>query len=86
MVWWDRPVHVLIGNNQTYHVTRADTAAELLLDGWPDRSGPAFARAVVAIDMAVRHSENQDAQHVGRMAFEAAAREAGILLEPPQRA
>ena len=79
--WWDQPVRVLIGNNLTYHVTRPDKAAELLLEEWPDQRGPAFARAQEAVLAAMEDPDSHSARLAARMAFEAAAREADILLE-----
>ncbi len=78
--WWDLPVRVMIGN-LVYDIARPDMAAQLMLAEWPGQRGPAFARAQEALQAALGDPESHSAREMARMAFEAAAREAGILLE-----
>lgn len=78
--WWDRPVPVLVGSNTTHHVTRPSAAADLLLHDWPEFHGPAYERAKVALLKALENPGDDDLSAAARLAFEEAAREAGILV------
>lgn len=78
--WWDRPVKVLVDSNTTHHVTRPNRAADLLLHDWPEFYSPAYERAKVAILKAMEEPEDADLNEASRLAFEEAAREAGILV------
>ena len=82
--WWDRPVRVRIGDSTTYNVERLDRAAEMLLNEWPEGHAVAFARAQEALLKAMEDRESESARAASRMAFEEAAREAGILVEAPR--
>jgi len=77
---WGAPVRVLIGSNTAYNVTTLEKAAELLLDGWPDQ-GARSRRAREAILRAADRPGDPGTLISARMAFEAAARAADILLE-----
>ena len=78
--WWDTPVPVLVGSNTTHHVTRPSAAADLLLHDWPEFYGPAYTKAKVALLKALENPGDDDLSAAARLAFEEAAREAGILV------
>lgn len=78
--WWDRPVKVLVGSNTTHHITRPSAAADLLLHDWPEFYGPDYERAKVAILKAMENPDDVSLNVASRLAFEEAAREAGILV------
>jgi len=80
--WWPTPVRVLIGPNKTYNVTSNEQAAELLLgDGWPNRKGARHLHARKAVLRSMEKPGDPGPMHGAMRAFEAAAREAGILME-----
>lgn len=78
--WWDRQVRVMIGSSTTHNVTRPSRAAELLMNEWPDKGGPAYRKAKEAILKALEEPEDPDLNADSRLAFKDAAREAGILM------
>ena len=79
--WWDRPVRVMISNSTAYNVQTSERAAEILLFNWPRDTGEKHLRARQAIVRAMEHPEDPGPTIAARRAFEAAAREAGILAE-----
>ncbi len=81
--WWDRQVRVMIGSSTTHNVTRPSRAADLLLHDWPEFYGPAYERAKVAILKAMENPDDARLNVASRLAFEEAAREAGILVPLP---
>lgn len=83
--WWDRPVKVLVGSNTTHHITRPSAAADLLLHDWPEFYGPAYERAKVSILKAMDDPDDASLNAASRLAFEEAAREAGILVSATSR-
>lgn len=82
--WWDRPVKVLVGSNTTHHITRPSAAADLLLHDWPEERGPAYRKAKEAVLKAMEDPESDSLMMASRLAFEEAAREAGILVPLPE--
>ncbi len=83
--WWDRPVKVLVGSNTTHHITRPSAAADLLLHDWPEFYGPAYERAKLVILKAMENPQDTALNAASRLAFEEAAREAGILVSSTSR-
>ncbi len=81
--WWDRQVRVMIGSSTTHNVTRPSHAADLLLNGWPEQEGPAYRKAKESALNAMRNPESDSLMIASRLAFEEAAREAGILVSLP---
>lgn len=80
--WWDRQVRVMIGSSTTHNVTRPSHAAELLLNGGPEQDGPAYRKAKEAVLEAMENPRSDSLMIASRLAFEEAAREAGILVSP----
>ncbi len=76
---WERPVRVLIGNSTAYNVTTLERAAELLMNDWPEGAGS--LRAKQAIVRAMERPNDPGTAYSARQAFEAAAREADLLVE-----
>ncbi len=76
--WWDRPVWV-IASRGPQEVARPDHAADLLENGWPEKSSAAYRLATEAVGNALSDPDSTSARQTARLAFEAAAREAGIL-------
>lgn len=75
--WWNKPVTVMLGPaNVTYVVNNTLMAARILLEQWPVEGGTAHRAARIACIAAMNGGDPEKA----RVAFEAAAREAGILL------
>lgn len=81
--WWDRQVRVMIGSSTTHNVARPSHAAELLMDIWPEQDGPAYRKAKEAVRNAMEDPESDSLLIASRLAFEEAAREAGILVPLP---
>lgn len=81
--WWDRQVRVMIGSSTTHNVTRPNRAADLLLNEWPDEGGPAYRKAKEAVLRAMEDPDDASLNVASRLAFEEAAREAGILVSLP---
>ena len=79
--WWDEPVRVLISDGGIRDVERLEKAAEMLLGEWPEQNGPAYANAKEALAKALQDPSSDSARAAARMAFAAAADEAGILRE-----
>lgn len=79
--WWDRPVRVLIKPNLAYTVASSRKAAEILLNEWPTKTGRGHLAARKAVLRSMEHVEDEGARSDAIAAFEAAAREADILLE-----
>ena len=79
--WWDKPVHVMLNGKGTRVVERLENAAEMLLDEWPDQNGPAYLHAKEALTKALQDPASDSARAAARMAFVAAADEAGILTD-----
>lgn len=75
--WWNKKVTVMLGPaNVTYVVNNTVMAARLLLEQWPVKDGPAHRAARVECIAAMEGGDPEKA----RKAFEAAAREAGVLI------
>ena len=79
--WWDEPVHVKLDGKYACDVERLEKAAEVLLDDWPLSDGPAYLHAKEAVTKALQDPASDSARSAARMAFVAAADEAGILDE-----
>lgn len=77
--WWDRPVRIMVSGTTAFAVERLDRAAEILVNEWPAKRGPAYAHAKERLLKAMETPNSDSARAAARMAFEAAAREAGIL-------
>lgn len=60
-------------------------AADLLLNEWPDESGSAYRKAKEAVLRAMEYPDDNGLNAASRLAFEEAAREAGILVPEPPR-
>lgn len=82
--WWAKPVLVWVGSNTTHHVTRPSEAADLLLHDWPEFRGPAYESAKEALLKALENPDSGSLNAASRLAFEAAARDAGILASTPR--
>lgn len=81
-MWWSKPVRVLIGSNTTYVVATNERAAELMLGTeWPGSESALHRKARVAILKSMDRPDDPASARAARRAFEAAAREAGILKE-----
>ena len=79
--WWDRPVRVLSGPSTAVNVSSVTRAAEFLMDEWPKESGAGLLRARRAVLRSLGRPDDPGTRIAARMAFEAAAREADILVE-----
>ncbi|MBX9452267.1 MAG: DUF982 domain-containing protein [Neoaquamicrobium sediminum] len=79
--WWDEPVRVVISDRGIRDVERLEKAAEMLLAEWPEQNGPAYINAKEALTKALQDPSSDSARAAARMAFAAAADEAGILRE-----
>jgi hypothetical protein len=79
--WWDEPVRVVISGRGIRDVERLEKAAEMLLGEWPEQNGPAYINAKEALTKALQDPSSDSARAAARMAFAAAADEAGILRE-----
>lgn len=80
--WWDRPVPVaLSGVAAVTQVNNNHQAADLLLNRWPAAPGPKHREARQAVLAAMRRHLDAKALARARAAFEAAAREADIIVE-----
>lgn len=79
--WWDRPVRVMIRPNLAYNVASSTKAAELLLNDWPKKRSRRHLAARKAVLHAMEHAEDEIARTNAIDAFEAAAREANILVD-----
>lgn len=79
--WWDEPVRVVISGRRIRDVERLEKAAEMLLGEWPEQNGPAYINAKEALTKALQDPSSDSARAAARMAFAAAADEAGILRE-----
>ena len=79
--WWDEPVHAKLDGKYACDVERLEKAAEVLLDDWPLSDGLAYLHAKEAVTKALQAPESDSARAAARMAFVAAADEAGILDE-----
>lgn len=76
--WWDRPVWVTAPHG-VREVARPDQAADLLRNGWPEKASDAYRLATEAVSSSLKDPDSTSARQTARLAFEAAAREAGIL-------
>ncbi|MBX9463761.1 MAG: DUF982 domain-containing protein [Aquamicrobium sp.] len=79
--WWDRPVCLIVSDTETCRVERMEKAEHMLLNGWPDDSGPAYSHAREALTKALQDPTSDSARKAARLAFTAAADEAGILSD-----
>ena len=80
--WFSPPVCISLHDGFTRNVSRVHDAAELLIELWPETAqhGPVYFAALRACDAFL--SGNGSGDEV-REAFEAAAKDAGILCDPP---
>lgn len=78
--WWSSPVRVMIGAGTTWSVDNNRRAAEMLMEEWPTEEGRQYSLARRAVLKAMEHPEDRSAQISARIAFQAAAREADILV------
>ncbi|WP_421928475.1 DUF982 domain-containing protein [Neoaquamicrobium sediminum] len=79
--WWDKPVCLIVGKTETCRVERMEKAEDMLLNDWPDDSGPAYSHAREALTKALQDPASDSARKAARLAFAAAADEAGILSD-----
>lgn len=79
--WWDKPLSVMIGHSTTYNVTSSSKAADILLHRWPTDGGAKHLAARRAVLKAMENHRDSRARAAARRAFEAAAREADILVK-----
>lgn len=81
-MWWRSPVRVMVGASTAYNVTSNTLAAELLLgEAWPGKGSARHLRAREAVLRSMERPADAVATIAAQKAFEAAAREAGILME-----
>lgn len=80
--WWDRPVRVMIGNRIACNVNNNEQAARMLLgDEWPDKASARYKRANATILRSMERPDDPGTLYAAQLAFEAAAREADVLVE-----
>lgn len=79
-LWWSEPVRVAISSGTAVNVTSNAQAAKMLLDEWPEESGEKLLRARQTILRSMESPDDAGTLLAARLAFEAAARAAGILL------
>jgi hypothetical protein len=80
--WWSEPVRVMVGNGTALNVSTNDQAASVLLREWPASEGARLVRAKKAVLRSMERPDDPGTRYSARRAFEAAAREAGILAAP----
>lgn len=83
--WWSDPVRVAVSGNTAVNVSSNGQAAKLLLDEWPVENGKQLLRARSTILRSMERPDDPGTLYAARMAFEAAAREADILLPEQPR-
>ncbi len=78
--WWSEPVRVAVSGGTAVNVSSNGEAAKMLLEEWPEEAGEKHLRARQTILRSMNRPDDPGTLYAARMAFEAAAREAGILL------
>lgn len=81
MDWWSQPVRVAISGGTAVNVTSNGQAAKMLLEEWPEDAGEKLLRARQTILRSMERPDDPGTLYAARMAFEAAAREAGMLRD-----
>lgn len=84
---FDKPVRVVLGKNGNIIsvISRPEQAAEKLLYEWPGERGSKHLAARTAVLKAMENAHDRTLRAQARKAFEAAAKDAGILMpEPPK--
>jgi hypothetical protein len=85
MQWWSKEIHVAISSGTSVVVNSTERAAELLLNEWPTEDSPKQIRARRALLQALEQPDDPDILLAAQLAFEAAAEEAGILMDAPAK-
>lgn len=78
--WWNEPVRVAVSGGTAVNVSSNGQAAKMLLEQWPEEAGEKLLRARQTILRSMERPDDPGTLYAARMAFEAAAREAGMLL------
>lgn len=78
--WWPDTVRVQIGSRTVFNVNSNEQAAHLLMNEWPLK-GDRYVRAMEAVLRSMEKPNDPGPRHAAFRDFEAAAREAGILVE-----
>lgn len=78
--WWSEPVRVAVSGGTAVNVSSNGQAAKMLLEHWPEEAGDKHLRARQTILRSMDRPGDPGTLYAARMAFEAAAREAGMLL------
>lgn len=79
--WWSEPVRVAVSGGTAVNVSSNGEAARMLLEEWPEEAGDKHLRARQTILRSMDRPGDPGTLYAARMAFEAAAREAGMLRE-----
>lgn len=80
--WWKDPVRISFDGRSSINVNNNAQAAELLLSGeWPMSEGTRLSRARSTVLRSMERAGDPGTLYAARMAFEAAAREADVLVE-----
>lgn len=78
--WWDKSVRISLDGRVAINVNSNEAAAELLLGAdWPGKRSKRHLYARETILMSADRPDDPGAAIAARMAFEAVAREAGVL-------
>lgn len=77
--WWQEPVRVSVNGSIAINVTSNERAAELLLHEWPADS-PRALQARKAVLRSMESPQDARALATARLAFERAAKDAGVLM------
>jgi len=82
MQWWSKEIHVAISSGTSVVVNSSERAAVLLLNEWPTEDSPKqiWARRTLS-----KQPDDPDILLAAQLAFEAAAEEAGILMDAPAK-
>jgi hypothetical protein len=85
MQWWSKEIHVAISSGTSVVVNRTERAAELLLNEWPTEDSPKQIGARRTLLQALEQPDDPDILLAAQLAFEAAAEEAGMLMDAPAK-
>lgn len=85
MQWWSKEIHVAISSGTSVVVNSTEGAAELLLNEWPTEDSPKQIWARRTLLQALEQPDDPDSLLAAQLAFEAAAEEAGILMDAPAK-
>ena len=83
--WWTQAVRVSLNGSTAINVNSNEQAGELLLGDWPDKGSASHLRAQEAVLRSMERPTDPGTLYASQRAFEAAARNADILLPEPPR-